>query len=234
MSYGVFQFRRGTATEWTTANTVLLAGELGLETNTLKFKIGDGVTAWNSLAYGGIKGDTGTNGSQIQLQTTATHLQWKYTTDVTWNDLLLLSTLKGDTGGTGPAGPTGPTGPTGATGPAGPSSLTTFSSKGTQSSGTQTFDISVNSMQGMTVAGGLTVALTGWPAAGTLGELCIELVNGRAFAVSWPAGVRWIKPDGTYTTDFATSGITLLASGTDFVFFWSRDGGTTIWAKVLR
>ena len=45
------QIRRGAAAEWTAANPVLLAGELGLETDTLKVKAGDGAVAWNSLAY---------------------------------------------------------------------------------------------------------------------------------------------------------------------------------------
>ena len=45
------QQRRGTAAEWTSANTVLSAGEIGFETDTSKFKIGDGTTAWNSLPY---------------------------------------------------------------------------------------------------------------------------------------------------------------------------------------
>lgn len=45
------QMRRGTASQWSTANTVLLAGEQGLETDTRKIKIGDGTTAWNSLPY---------------------------------------------------------------------------------------------------------------------------------------------------------------------------------------
>lgn len=59
MSFGVFQFRRGTAAGWTSANPVLASGELALETDTSKFKIGDGTTAWNSLAYGGLTGPTG-------------------------------------------------------------------------------------------------------------------------------------------------------------------------------
>jgi len=50
------QFRRGTAASWTSANTVLAEGEMGLETDTSLFKIGDGTTAWNSLAYGGFDG----------------------------------------------------------------------------------------------------------------------------------------------------------------------------------
>lgn len=45
------QFRRGTATQWTNANPILAAGELGLETDTQKFKIGDGSTAWSGLSY---------------------------------------------------------------------------------------------------------------------------------------------------------------------------------------
>lgn len=43
--------RRGTATQWTSANTVLAAGEFGVETDTGQFKIGDGTTAWNTLPY---------------------------------------------------------------------------------------------------------------------------------------------------------------------------------------
>lgn len=59
MSFGQFQFRRGTAATWTSANPTLASGEMGLETDTAKFKIGTGSTAWNSLAYGGLVGPTG-------------------------------------------------------------------------------------------------------------------------------------------------------------------------------
>ena len=46
------QVRRGTAAQWTSANPVLAAGEWGFETDTKKFKIGDGTTAWNApLSY---------------------------------------------------------------------------------------------------------------------------------------------------------------------------------------
>jgi hypothetical protein len=52
MAEARIQFRRGTAAEWTSANPTLAVGELGFETDTTKFKIGDGSTAWTSLAYG--------------------------------------------------------------------------------------------------------------------------------------------------------------------------------------
>jgi hypothetical protein len=47
----LLQLRRGTASAWTSANPVLAAGEVGFETDTVKTKIGNGSTAWNSLAY---------------------------------------------------------------------------------------------------------------------------------------------------------------------------------------
>ena len=48
---GHVQQRRDTASNWSTENPVLLDGEIGIETDTLKAKIGDGTTAWNSLSY---------------------------------------------------------------------------------------------------------------------------------------------------------------------------------------
>jgi hypothetical protein len=47
------QVRRGTASQWTSANPTLAAGEWGFETDTAKVKIGNGSTAWNSLGYQG-------------------------------------------------------------------------------------------------------------------------------------------------------------------------------------
>src|SRR5699024_726172 len=46
-----FVVRRGLAATWTSQNGVLKAGEIGLETDTKKAKMGDGSTAWNSLPY---------------------------------------------------------------------------------------------------------------------------------------------------------------------------------------
>ena len=61
----LIQIRRDTAANWTSANTVLAQGELGAETDTSKIKIGDGSTAWSSLAYlidvGGYLTATSTN-----------------------------------------------------------------------------------------------------------------------------------------------------------------------------
>jgi Major tropism determinant N-terminal domain len=57
------QQRRDTAANWTSNNPTLAAGEFGLESDTGKFKVGNGSTAWNSLAYGGLQGTNGLQGS---------------------------------------------------------------------------------------------------------------------------------------------------------------------------
>jgi hypothetical protein len=83
------QVRRGTASQWTSTNPVLAAGEQGFETDTLKLKIGDGSTAWNSLAYvatgatgtvtsivagTGLSGDTITSTGTIAIDSTVATL----------------------------------------------------------------------------------------------------------------------------------------------------------------
>jgi hypothetical protein len=45
------QQRRGTAAQWTSANPVLGSGEIGFETDTSKFKIGNGTSTWSNLTY---------------------------------------------------------------------------------------------------------------------------------------------------------------------------------------
>lgn len=45
------QLRHDTANNWSAINPILLEGEVGLELDTGKQKVGDGVTAWNNLDY---------------------------------------------------------------------------------------------------------------------------------------------------------------------------------------
>jgi len=54
MSTVRIQIRRGTAAQWTSANPTLAAGEMGVESDTRKTKIGTGSTAWTSLAYANV------------------------------------------------------------------------------------------------------------------------------------------------------------------------------------
>jgi len=51
MSTTRIQLRGDTAANWTSANPVLAEREMGLETDTNKFKVGDGSLAWSALGY---------------------------------------------------------------------------------------------------------------------------------------------------------------------------------------
>lgn len=141
MSFIRIRLRRDTASNWSTANPVLAAGEVGIELGaTPKWKVGDGVTTWNSLPYGfrgdtGPAGPTGDTGPQGPAGTAGS--RWFDGTGVPSSGLgsngdYYLDDANGNvyvkSGGTwsvtasilGPAGPTGPTGATGPQGPAGP------------------------------------------------------------------------------------------------------------------
>jgi hypothetical protein len=50
------QLRRGDAADWTATNPVLAEGEVGVEIDTLKLKVGNGVDNWNTLPYFGSAG----------------------------------------------------------------------------------------------------------------------------------------------------------------------------------
>jgi len=105
------QIRRDTAANWISANPTLAQGELGIETDTLKLKCGNGVTAWTSLAYYANTGPTGPTGP----------------TGADGSDGVTGPTgptgADGSDGVTGPTGPTGPQGIQGLTGPTGPQGI---------------------------------------------------------------------------------------------------------------
>ena len=45
------QLRHDTAANWIARNPVLLAGEIGIETDTNRMKLGKGLNNWNDLVY---------------------------------------------------------------------------------------------------------------------------------------------------------------------------------------
>ena len=52
MSTVRIQVRRGVAADWTSVNPILAAGEMGYESDTNKFKFGNGTGTWSTLSYG--------------------------------------------------------------------------------------------------------------------------------------------------------------------------------------
>jgi hypothetical protein len=89
------QLRRGKAAFWASENPILHSGEPGYETNTTRWKLGNGVTPWNDLPY--MIGSIGEQGPQGE---------------------------PGVDGVDGtPGGPPGPAGADGADGPMGPQGI---------------------------------------------------------------------------------------------------------------
>lgn len=72
--------RNDTTAAWEAANPVLLKGEMGIEYDTNKFKIGDGVTAWNSLGYAP---EIDASAVTLTKDITATYAFGKYSPDST-------------------------------------------------------------------------------------------------------------------------------------------------------
>lgn len=95
--------RRDTAANWTSKNPTLAAGEIGVQlgatSDETKFKIGDGATAWNSLAF--------FEGRLIELGTGGGYIRWRYVGDPTWTNLVSLESLRGPQGANGAQGPQG-------------------------------------------------------------------------------------------------------------------------------
>ena len=88
----LIQLRGGPAATWATANPVLASREMGVETDTLKFKIGNGSTPWNSLAYqatGNVVGPVSAAVNQLSQFTDSTG---KVVKPVTVSGLLKLAT----------------------------------------------------------------------------------------------------------------------------------------------
>lgn len=93
------QLRRGSAAQWTLSNPIVAEGELGLELDTRKYKVGDGINHWNDLPYatGGLLGlyelpdvdpttaTSPTDGSVLVYQTSIN--KWVATTTLNKQDM---------------------------------------------------------------------------------------------------------------------------------------------------
>lgn len=93
------QLRYDTAANWTSNNPTLLAGEIGIESDTKKMKVGDGTTAWTSLAYAFVT--SGSPAITTSLTTSSTSFDLLNTTATTLNFAGAATTLNiGATTGT--------------------------------------------------------------------------------------------------------------------------------------
>jgi hypothetical protein len=87
---------------------------------------------------------------------------------------------------------------------------------------TRTFDLSVANFFSATLDQACTFTFSNPPASGDFGCFVLELTNGGAFVITYPASVDFIG--GTAPT--------LTAAGVDQLVFTTRDGGTTYFCFV--
>jgi hypothetical protein len=87
---------------------------------------------------------------------------------------------------------------------------------------TATIDMEVANFFSATIDEACTFTFSNPPASGDFGAFVLELTNGGAFTVTYPASVDF--PGGTAPT--------LTASGVDQLVFTTRDGGTTYFGFV--
>ena len=102
----VIKLRRDTAADWTSADPTLAAGEAGFESDSNKLKIGDGSTAWTSLAYA-------SSGASVEVSDSAPSdaeantLWWDSANAILYirYDEFWVEAVAGTAGPQGPAGP---------------------------------------------------------------------------------------------------------------------------------
>lgn len=215
----IIQIRRDTAANWTSANPTLAQGELGLETDTLKVKAGDGSTAWTSASYlidtggyaaysdatanftgtlqnGGsnvvVDSDIGSTVQAFDADTTKNDVSNTFTADQTITAELLVD------------------------------SYNEKYSAVTSSSNATTVDCESGNAFSHTLTENTTFTFSNPPASGTAFSFSLELIqdaSASGFTVTWPAAVDW--PAATAPT------LTATASAKDVFVFYTRDGGTT-------
>ena len=223
----IIQIRRDTATNWTSANTILAQGELGIETDTLKVKAGDGTTAWASLGYlidtGGYAayGDTTANftgtlqnsGSNVLVDADIGSTVQAYDATIVVDADIGVSvqaydadTTKNDVANTFTAAQTFGAG---------------VVEKKVAIAASE-IDLALGNYFTKTISGSTTFTIANTAASGSVNSFVLELTNAGTNVIVW-SGVTWA----------AATAPTFSASGVDVVAFFTSDGGTTWRGFVL-
>jgi len=87
----------------------------------------------------------------------------------------------------------------------------------------QTFDLETANAFSATLDQASAFTFSNPPTTGNFGSFVLELTNGDAYTITWPASVDWA----------GGSAPTLTSSGVDILAFVTRDGGTTWHGYVM-
>ena len=218
------QMRRDTASNWTSNNPTLAAGEWGLETDTDKFKIGNGSTAWNSLGYNSLPNNVLplAGGAMTGAITTNSTFDG---VDIATRDAVLTSTTTTANAALPKAGGTLSGAIVGAdqiiSAPVLKDVGETCVANATSGS-TDTIDLEDGNVHNVTLTANCTFTFSNPPASGTSGSFTLFLNQDGTGSrtATWPGSVKWAG--GTAPT------LTTTASRTDILVFTTIDAGT-IW-----
>ena len=218
------QLRRDTASNWTSANPTLAAGEFAIETDTDKYKIGDGSTAWTSLDYSSLPSNVLplTGGAMTGAITTNSTFDG---VDIATRDAVLTSTTTTANAALPKAGGTLSGAIVGAdqiiSAPVLKDVGETCVANATSGS-TDTIDLTDGNVHNVTLTANCTFTFSNPPASGTSGSFTLFLNQDGTGSrtATWPGSVKWAG--GTAPT------LTTTASRTDILVFTTIDAGT-IW-----
>ena len=220
----IIQIRRDTASNWTSANPTLAQGELGIETDTLKVKAGDGTTAWTSASYlidtGGYAAysDTTANftgtlqngGSNVVVDTDIGATVQAFDADTTKNDVANTFTAN-----------------QAVTAELIANSYNETYAAVTSTSNATTVNCEAGNAFSHTLTENTTFTFSNPPASGTAFSFSLELIqdgSASGYTVTWPAAGDW--PAATAPT------LTTTNNGVDVFVFFTIDGGTTYYGFV--
>lgn len=113
----------------------------------------------------------------------------------------------------------------------------TFVDKGDSGVTAQVIDFSAGTHQRIRATGAFNMSFSNWPPSGFFGEVLLELVaDGTARVITFPAGTKFLTSSGAVTTVFSELLVTLqsAAGAIDWLIFFTRDAGTTLYCKVVR
>jgi hypothetical protein len=102
--------------------------------------------------------------------------------------------------------------------------------KGNSGTAAQVINYTDGEGQTLTATGAFSMSATGFP-AGRISAVVLRAINFGTQMSS--TGINWVKSDGSLTTTFSSSGITMQAAGTDLVVLLSYGDGT-VYGKVAR
>ena len=218
------QLRRDTAANWTSANPTLAAGEFAIETDTDKYKIGDGSTAWTSLGYSSLpSGVLQLSGGAMTGAITPNSTFDRV--DIATRDAVLTSTTTTANAALPKAGGTLSGAIVGAdqiiSAPVLKDVGETCVANATSGS-TDTIDLTDGNVHNVTLTANCTFTFSNPPASGTSGSFTLFLNQDGTGSrtATWPGSVKWAG--GTAPT------LTTTASRTDILVFTTIDAGT-IW-----